>query len=67
MAMFIVTTVSKFSVNCCLHSSEFLLQLWLNMFLFSVDEDDDFECAGVLSIHTQDVKDVAWHPHEDVR
>jgi len=31
-----------------------------------VDEDDDFECAGVLSIHTQDVKDVAWHPYEDV-
>ena len=33
-----------------------------------VDEEEDgddlqFECLGVLSSHTQDVKHVAWHPH----
>ena len=31
-----------------------------------VDEDQEYECASVLSSHTQDVKCVLWHPHEDV-
>jgi cytosolic iron-sulfur protein assembly protein CIAO1 len=35
--------------------------------VFVVHPDSDFECAAVLMEHTQDVKAVAWHPHEDVR
>lgn len=30
------------------------------------DDGGEFECAAVLSAHTQDVKRVAWHPHDDV-
>ena len=26
----------------------------------------DFECVSVLNGHTQDIKQVAWHPTEDV-
>jgi WD40 repeat protein len=26
----------------------------------------DVECAGVMTSHTQDVKRVVWHPHEDL-
>ena len=37
-------------------------------FLFSpVDQDgEDYECAGVLSVHSQDVKQICWHPHKEV-
>ena len=37
-----------------------------NWFIVLVDEDQEYECASVLSSHTQDVKCVLWHPHEDV-
>lgn len=30
------------------------------------DEDLDVECAAVMSNHTQDVKRIVWHPHEDI-
>ena len=29
-------------------------------------EDEDFECASVLSSHTQDVKHVTWHPNKEI-
>ena len=29
--------------------------------------DADFECIAVMMEHTQDVKCIAWHPHEEVR
>ena len=29
-------------------------------------EDDDYQCVGVVSVHTQDVKNVSWHPHKEV-
>ena len=35
------------------------------IWIWSVDDDDDYECASVLSSHTQDVKSVSWHPHKD--
>lgn len=31
-----------------------------------VQPDAEFECMGVLLEHSQDVKCVAWHPHEEV-
>jgi cytosolic iron-sulfur protein assembly protein CIAO1 len=31
-----------------------------------MEADDDFECVAVLQEHSQDVKTVVWHPHEDV-
>jgi len=34
---------------------------------FEVQADSDFECLAVLMEHTQDVKSLAWHPHEEVR
>ena len=35
---------------------------------FAVDEDnEDYECASVLSSHTQDVKCTRWHPDKEVR
>lgn len=33
---------------------------------FSVTEDEEFECASVLSAHTQDVKHVCWHPNKEI-
>ena len=32
----------------------------------SVTEDEDYECASVLSAHTQDVKHVAWNPVKEI-
>ena len=34
--------------------------------MLSVDDEEDYECASVLSNHTQDVKCVAWHPSLEV-
>jgi len=34
--------------------------------LFTVTEDEDYECASVLSSHTQDVKHVTWHPNKEI-
>ena len=33
---------------------------------FTVQEDDEYECASVLHSHSQDVKRVTWHPHKEV-
>jgi hypothetical protein len=30
------------------------------------DEENDFACAAVLTTHTQDVKQLKWHPQKDV-
>lgn len=27
---------------------------------------EEFDCAAVLNLHTQDVKKVTWHPHTDL-
>ena len=35
------------------------------MWIWCIDEEDDYECASVLSSHTQDVKCVSWHPTKD--
>ena len=32
-----------------------------------VDGEDDFECLSVLHGHSQDVKQVKFHPSEEVR
>jgi len=45
---------------------KFLLKFSVPNLMFEVDEDDDFECAGVLTNHSQDVKDVSWHPTDEV-
>ncbi|XP_022096673.1 probable cytosolic iron-sulfur protein assembly protein CIAO1 isoform X3 [Acanthaster planci] len=29
-------------------------------------EEDDYQCVGVLSVHTQDVKNVCWHPYKEI-
>lgn len=31
-----------------------------------VQPDSDFECIAVMMEHSQDVKHLAWHPHEEV-
>lgn len=35
--------------------------------LFLVQEDDEYECASVLNSHTQDVKQIKWHPEDEVQ
>jgi len=35
-------------------------------YVSSVQPDSDFECLAVLMEHSQDVKCVSWHPHEEV-
>ena len=54
----------------CLGVGRSVEQLYLSIYhwsLFSVlDEGEEYECAGVLSNHSQDVKCVRWHPHEEV-
>ena len=37
-----------------------------SLLLSVLDEGEEYECAGVLSNHTQDVKCIRWHPHEEV-
>ena len=34
------------------------------MWIWESTPDNDFECVSVLHGHTQDVKNVRWHPHE---
>ena len=36
------------------------------MWIWEVAQDDEYECAAVLNSHSQDVKKVVWHPHEDI-
>jgi hypothetical protein len=31
-----------------------------------VQPDSDFECIAVMMEHEQDVKCIAWHPHDEV-
>lgn len=37
-----------------------------SVWIWEMEADDDFECVAVLQEHSQDVKAVVWHPHEDV-
>ena len=37
-----------------------------SVWVWSVEDDGDFECMSVLNGHTQDVKAVRWHPHDRV-
>lgn len=30
-----------------------------------LEEGEEYECASVLHHHTQDVKKVVWHPHQE--
>jgi hypothetical protein len=34
---------------------------------FVVESEREFVCLSVLSGHTQDVKNVVWHPSQEVR
>lgn len=41
-------------------------RLWKIFFLQVVlEEGEEYECASVLHHHTQDVKKVVWHPHQE--
>ena len=37
-----------------------------NTNIITVEDDNDFECAGMLTDHKQDVKHVCWNPNTDV-
>lgn len=37
-----------------------------SIWIWEVDDESEFACAGVLHGHGGDVKSVAWHPREDV-
>ncbi|XP_015753141.1 PREDICTED: probable cytosolic iron-sulfur protein assembly protein CIAO1 homolog [Acropora digitifera] len=39
--------------------------LYLNYY-FTVQEDNEYECASVLHSHSQDVKRVTWHPNKEI-
>lgn len=41
--------------------------LMFDVFFGIVQPDADFECIAVMMEHSQDVKSIAWHPHEEVR
>ena len=34
--------------------------------MLAVQPDADLECIAVMMEHSQDVKHLAWHPHEEV-
>ncbi|WFD29754.1 Cytosolic iron-sulfur protein assembly protein [Malassezia sp. CBS 17886] len=38
-----------------------------SVWIWEVQPDSEFECLSVLMEHSQDVKTVAWHPHEEAR
>lgn len=44
----------------------FFLLLIKLLTLHLVEEDQEFECVGVLHEHSQDVKKVKWHPIDSV-
>ena len=45
----------------------FLYMYWFISFNDLVDEEsEDFECASVITSHTQDVKKIVWHPNKEV-
>lgn len=37
-----------------------------SVWVWEVAGEDEFECAAVITLHTQDVKKVVWHPHADI-
>lgn len=39
---------------------------FFSLFRFTVDEDDEYECVTVVNSHTQDVKNIVWHPTQEV-
>lgn len=38
----------------------------LLLFLLAVTEDEEYECASVMSAHSQDVKHCTWHPNREI-
>ncbi|KAH8799187.1 WD40-repeat-containing domain protein [Flagelloscypha sp. PMI_526] len=36
------------------------------VWIWEAPPDNEFECVAVLMEHTQDVKSVSWHPHEEI-
>jgi len=47
-------------------SFPFIIPSILSVFYVDNEEDNDFACAAVLTTHTQDVKQLKWHPQKDV-
>ncbi|XP_044015397.1 probable cytosolic iron-sulfur protein assembly protein Ciao1 [Aphidius gifuensis] len=37
-----------------------------SIWIWDKNDDDDYECASFITQHTQDVKKVKWHPHENI-
>ncbi|TTL41554.1 putative cytosolic iron-sulfur protein assembly protein ciao1 [Bagarius yarrelli] len=37
-----------------------------SVWIWEVDEEDEYECVSVLNSHTQDVKHVVWHPTKEL-
>lgn len=37
-----------------------------SVWVWEVDEEDEYECVSVLNSHTQDVKHVVWHPSQEL-
>ncbi|EMP25436.1 Putative cytosolic iron-sulfur protein assembly protein CIAO1 [Chelonia mydas] len=37
-----------------------------SVWVWEVDEEDEYECVSVLNAHTQDVKHVVWHPNQEL-
>ncbi|NXG67060.1 CIAO1 protein, partial [Hemiprocne comata] len=38
-----------------------------SVWVWEVDEEEEYECVSVLNSHTQDVKHVVWHPNQEVK
>lgn len=37
-----------------------------SVFIYEVSKDFEYDCVALLQSHTQDVKNVKWHPEQDV-
>ncbi|NWT48336.1 CIAO1 protein, partial [Chroicocephalus maculipennis] len=37
-----------------------------SVWVWEVDEEEEYECVSVLNSHTQDVKHVVWHPNQEL-
>ncbi|NXV82410.1 CIAO1 protein, partial [Atlantisia rogersi] len=37
-----------------------------SVWVWEVDEEEEYECVSVLNSHTQDVKHVVWHPSQEL-
>jgi WD40 repeat protein len=55
-----------FAACCCflLHFFFVKLKILIKTLLLLVSDEEEYECSSVLTIHTQDVKHVLWHPHK---